>query len=177
MIIRVEHRDHYTVVRNNSVRDSRLSFRATGILTYLLSLPDDTPLSREHLADVKQDGIRSVRAGLQELAEAGYIKYQKTQDAHGHWRTEATVYECPTEGAKRATGKGHEPKARKPTVGEPTIGNRAAIRSNKEGAASSTPPPPPEYLCAACGAEARYMRPDESWWCQEHYRTIRVVGS
>lgn len=129
MIIRVEHRDHFTVVRNQTLRDSRLSYKATGLLAYLLSLSDDSTLSREHLTDAKNDGARSVRSALKELTDCGYIEHRTVQNERGRWTTEATVYERPkrnrTDGAFRAIG-------RQPADGA----KRATLRSNKERTAS-----------------------------------------
>lgn len=108
MIIRVAHRDHYTVIRNKTLRDSRLSFKARGLLAYLLSLPDDTTLDRRRLEDAGPDGAYAIRMALQELVNAGYLRHEKRQDEHGRWRTEATLYEVPktprTGGGKSAIG-------------------------------------------------------------------------
>lgn len=106
MIVRVAHREHFTVIRNKTIRDSRLSWKATGLLVYLLSFPDDMRLDRDELAAAGPDGVRAVRSALQELRAAGYLCQVRKQDEHGRWRTEATLYEVPrtsTDGAKRAT--------------------------------------------------------------------------
>jgi hypothetical protein len=108
MIIRVAHREHFTVIRNKTLRDSRLSFKARGLLAYLLSLPDDTSLDRRRLEGAGPDGAHAIRMGLQELTNAGYLRHEKRQDELGRWRTEATLYEVPkaprTGGGKSATG-------------------------------------------------------------------------
>lgn len=127
MIIRVaSHQNHYTVIRNKTLRDSRLSFKARGLLAYLLSLPDDTTLDRRRLEDAGPDGQMAIRTALQELAAAGYLCHEKHQDSHGRWRTEATVYEVAktllTGGGKTTTGM------RVTGGGKPTTKSR----SNKE---------------------------------------------
>lgn len=126
MIIRVAHRDHYTVIRNNTLRDSRLSFKARGLLAYLLSLPDDTSLDRRRLEGAGPDGAYAIRMALQELAAAGYLRHEKHQDERGLWRTGATLYEVPkairTGGGKSANG------SRLSDSGKPATKSR----SNKE---------------------------------------------
>ena len=128
MILRVAHRDHYTVIRNKTLRDSRLSFKARGLLAYLLSLPDDAVVNRDRLGQAGPDGTASVRSALQELVAGGYLRHEKRQDERGQWRTETVVYEAPK---ITQTGGG------KPTVGRrPTDGGKPAAksRSNKEKA-------------------------------------------
>lgn len=166
VIIRVDHQTHYTVIRDKTIRDSRLSFKARGLLVYLLSLPDDTLLDRELLRAAGTDGAFAIRTALQELTGHGYIEHKLVQDKYGKWRTEAIVRERPkgqrTDGGKTAIG-----------LSQPDGGKPATKRSTKEGTsahASPPPSPPYKYQCAACGVEAEYMRRDETWWCEPHYR-------
>jgi hypothetical protein len=176
VIIRVEHRDRFVTVRNKTVRDKRLSFKARGVLVYLLSLPDDATVNREHLADHSPDGVWSIRSALAELAGAGYLEHRQVQDERGRWSTEVVVREAPR---RRST------EGRKPAVGDRiTDGGKSTTRSSTlkdheggpGGQSPSGPPPPSEYPCAACGAEGDYMRADGTWLCDEH-RGLKVVGS
>lgn len=174
MIIRVEHREKYVTVRNKTVRDSRLSFKARGILVYLLSLPDDATVNRSRLAEAATDGEESVRSGLQELAAAGYIVHRRAQNERGRWCTEAVVYESPrriaTEGGKSSIGKA-ETDGGKPASRSSTFKDQRGA----DGRTPSGPPSPPKYHCAACGAESQYMRADGTWLCDDH-RALKVVG-
>jgi hypothetical protein len=174
VIIRVEHRDKYVMVRNRTVRDSRLSFKARGILVYLLSLPDDATVDRAKLAAAARDGEDSVRTGLQELAAAGYLVHRRVQNERGRWLTEAVIYESPrrarTDGGKTSTGTGE--------TGGGKSTSRSSTFKDQRGAADRTPAgssSPPKYQCAACGAAGVVMRPDETWLCEGH-RTLKVVG-
>lgn len=173
MIIRVEHQDKYVAVRNKTVRDRRLSYKATGLLVYLLSLPDDATVDRAGLARSKRDGQDSVMTGLRELAQAGYIEYRKVQDERGRWTTEATVREAArrpgTDAGKTSNGDGE--------TGAGKSRSRSLTYKDQRGTGGrspSGPPPPPKYQCAACGAEAEYMREDETWLCEEH-RGLKAV--
>jgi hypothetical protein len=126
MIIRVAHRNHYTVIRNNTLRDSRLSFKARGLLAYLLSLPDDACLDRRQLENAGPDGQLAIRTALQELVSKGYLRHEKHQDERGLWRTEATIYEVPK---VTRTGGGKSTIGSSPSGGgKPTTKSR----SNKE---------------------------------------------
>lgn len=104
MIIRVQHKRQYTVIANASLRDERLSFRATGILAYVLSLPDGTEISGTRLAAVKSEGRDAVFTALKELEEARYLKRDKRQDETGRWYTVCTISELPPGNPQPITG-------------------------------------------------------------------------
>src|SRR5690606_23809004 len=73
----------YTVVPNATLEDSGLSFKALGLLVYLLSKPDHWTVSREHLATTHTDGVDSIRSGLRELRSAGYVTDEIERDDSG----------------------------------------------------------------------------------------------
>ena len=81
-IIRNPNRDRYVVVDNALARDVSLSFKARGIMLYLLSLPDDWELNIQHLAETGgKDGMSSIRSGVAELLKAGYLEHKVIRDA------------------------------------------------------------------------------------------------
>jgi len=86
---------HFTVVQNQVIRDKRLSWRARGILIYLLSQPDDWKTTAAHLTAVGIEGRDSVRMALSELENQGYLRRQKHQDERGRWTTAIYVYDFP----------------------------------------------------------------------------------
>lgn len=69
----------FTILRNDAVRDGRLSWKATGLLVYVISLPDDWRLYLSDLAKRKKDGRDSTRAGLAELELAGYLSIEQVR--------------------------------------------------------------------------------------------------
>lgn len=176
MIIRVEHHDKYVSVRNKTVRDKRLSYKATGLLVYLLSLPDDATVDRATLAWSKRDGQDSVMTGLRELADAGYIEYRKVQDERGRWKTEATVREAPR---RPSTGAGKASNGDGETGAGKSRSRSSTFKDHEGGPGGQTPsgpPPPSEYRCAACGASSEFMREDGTWLCDEHRARLYAVG-
>ncbi|WP_287966326.1 hypothetical protein [Diaphorobacter sp.] len=72
--------DNFSVLRNDVVRDDRLSWKATGILCWLLGLPQDWRVRLSHLAQQKTDGRDSTRAGLAELEAVGYLWIERRRD-------------------------------------------------------------------------------------------------
>ncbi len=64
----------YVAVANSTIRDTRLSFRARGVLAYLLSQPDDWNVSADRIAAAGTEGREAVRTALRELRAAGYCR-------------------------------------------------------------------------------------------------------
>ena len=97
-VIRVRKRPNNFVMLDKTVlEDDRLSFKAKGILAYLLSKPDNWKVIVGNLVKYSKDGKSAVYAGLKELKECGY--YVKTpirsEDGRRISRWESTVYEMP----------------------------------------------------------------------------------
>lgn len=72
-IERAAHDRDYTVIANAALRDGRLSWKARGMLAYLLSKPDDWTVVQAELETAGPEGRAAVRAGLAELERAGYL--------------------------------------------------------------------------------------------------------
>lgn len=75
-IIRVQKNENYSIISNGHINDDRLSWKATAILTYLLSKPNDWTVYVKQLAKAKKDGIKAVYSGIKELKEFGYIEHK-----------------------------------------------------------------------------------------------------
>lgn len=80
---RVNKNVNYTVMSNYHLQDRRLSLKAKGLLSYMLSLPDDWDYSLKGLTTGCRDGIDSVRSAVLELEKHGYIKREKVRNSHG----------------------------------------------------------------------------------------------
>lgn len=86
---------NYSVVHNELIEDRRLSFKARGILIYLLSKPDHWRTSMAQLASVSPEGIHAVRTGMKELETLGYIKRLRKQNSAGQWSMTTIVFDQP----------------------------------------------------------------------------------
>lgn len=92
----VKNKDNPYVMLNKSLLDDdRLSWKAKGILAYLLSKPDDWTIIIEHLIKQSTDGEKSLRAGLNELKEFNYLQRYPVYKNGLVIRWESTVYEQP----------------------------------------------------------------------------------
>lgn len=93
-IFRQKRTSNFTVVPNEFLHSQELSFKAKGILTYLLSLPSDWELHVSHLSTISSDGRDSVYNGIQELIEAKYIwRRPRSGTEPGGW--EYFIYDSP----------------------------------------------------------------------------------
>ncbi|MEE3716975.1 hypothetical protein V2H45_09480 [Tumidithrix elongata RA019] len=86
-IIKVNHERNFTQIDNETIRDRRLSFKARGLLTLLLSYPHNWEIYVPALVEASEkDGEEAVRTGLKELETLGYLYKQRVKDACGKFR-------------------------------------------------------------------------------------------
>jgi hypothetical protein len=100
--IRVAKRERFTTVTRATVNDKRLSFRARGVLFWLLDKPNDWSVDAEAIARHGKEGREAVRTALRELEKAGYLVRLKTRDENGQFRTDCWVYERPMSESDRS---------------------------------------------------------------------------
>ena len=86
----------FTILPNRALRDPHLSYRARGVLAYVLSMPDNWRTSAETLARQGVEGRDAIRAAINELIAAGYARRVKSQDERGQFTTELHFYDHPT---------------------------------------------------------------------------------
>ena len=86
---------NWTQIRNEIIDDHRITFKATAVLIYILSKPDNWRTSTRHLSTVKKEGIDAVRTAMSELECAGYVQRRRYQDESGKWQYDTLVYDIP----------------------------------------------------------------------------------
>lgn len=121
--IRVERRDRFSIVDRRALTDDRLSFKAKGVLAFMVGLPNGSIVNRESLAAIGPDGETSIRSALKELTAAGYLVRSKVRQGNGQMVTETVLYEYPPE-------VGNPPPV--PEVGNPTAGKPTAKREEEQ---------------------------------------------
>ena len=84
-VIRVEHTANYTTMSNYHLRDNRLSLRAMGLMSKMLSLPADWDYTVAGLAAICKEGRDAVRKALMELEAAGYLVREQTRSGGGNF--------------------------------------------------------------------------------------------
>lgn len=120
---------NFTIIDNTCLQDISLSWKAKGLLTYLLHLPDDWTIYLNDLKNRSSDGKDSTRSGLDELIKNKYIK-RKSIRLNGRFNGyEYEVFEKPYQVGKTDTEK---PTSEKPTSENPTILNTKDNKLLKE---------------------------------------------
>ena len=97
-VFRVEKTRDYTVMANHHLRNKALSLKAKGLLSLMLSLPDDWDYTLKGLAKICRDGVDSIAAAVKELEDAGYVIRKRVRDQNGRvGEMEYTILEHPKE--------------------------------------------------------------------------------
>lgn len=126
-IFRVEKSKNYTVMSNYHLRDKNLSLKTIGLLSLILSLPEDWDYSQAGLAAICKDGEDSIRSGLKELEKYGYLERERERDENGRMRgTIYHIYETP----KRTS---------EPTLDSPTLENPILVNPTLENPTQEKP--------------------------------------
>ena len=95
-VFRVERTRDYTVMCNHHLKDSNLSLKAKGLLSMMLSLPDEWNYTTRGLAAICKEGVDAIGKTLKELEQAGYIIRQRLRGKDGRISdTEYTIFEKP----------------------------------------------------------------------------------
>ena len=95
-VFRVEKNRGYTVMSNHHLRNKDLSLKAKGLLSQMLSLPEDWDFTLKGLSLINREQIDAIRAAVRELEQAGYIVRSRERDSQGRLRgADYIIYEQP----------------------------------------------------------------------------------
>lgn len=166
------------MIANEALENADLTWRARGVLAYLLSRPEGWSTSAERLAAMSpkgKEGRDAMRAVLNELEAAGYVRREKTQDSRGRWSTTLVVYDYPeqpvpaVEPAKIApeppvvesAKNGGSPGVGKPAVGQPAVGKPGPSNKTDTNTDNKKPPPPESVSPSRAALLAQQQRDKE----------------
>lgn len=94
-VFRIHKTNNYTVMSNTHLQDKSLSLKAKGLLSVMLSLPEDWEYSVLGLVALSKDGKDAIMSTIDELSAAGYINITKTRSSDGRFAFEYDIYETP----------------------------------------------------------------------------------
>lgn len=116
-VFRVHKETNYTTIDNNVFKNKELSYRATGLLTTMLSLPDDWDFTEMGLVTLKKESRETIRKTLKELEEHGYLTRIRNRDKKGRLTdTTYDIYETPM--------------SKKPMLDKPMLENYTQLNTN-----------------------------------------------
>lgn len=165
-VFRIEKTRDYTVMSNHHLRNTELSLKAKGLLSLMLSLPDNWDYTTKGLARICKDGVDSICAAVRELEEHGYVIRERVRGANGQLGSiEYTILEQPAEPSpERENPVQVKPILENPVLGKPEQENPAQLNKDKSNTdlsitEQSNPirsnPPAPEGRNGTDGMEAR----------------------
>lgn len=136
-VFRVEKTRDYTVMANHHLRNTELSLKAKGLLSLMLSLPEEWDYTTKGLSRICKDGVDSICAGVRELEEHGYVVRERIRNPNGQLGAiEYTILEQPrTLEPARENPVQANPVLDYPVLGKPEQENPAQLntyRTNKD---------------------------------------------
>ena len=129
-VFRVERNSGYTVMSNHHLRNKELTLKAKGLLSQMLSLPEDWDYTLAGLSHINRESIDAIRTAVWELEKAGYILRRQGRDEKGKMTAiEYTIYEQPQPMLENPIpGK---PMLENPTTDNPTSENPMQLNKDK----------------------------------------------
>ena len=128
-VFRVERIKDYTVMSNHHLRNKTLSLKAKGLLSQMLSLPDDWDYTLKGLAAINKESVDAIRTAIWELENAGYVVRTRVRDERGCLRgCDYYVYEYPQ---TPPSGSGGNAESVPPML-EPLASDSAVLGQNTD---------------------------------------------
>ena len=124
-VFRVERNKGYTVMSNHHLRNKELTLKAKGLLSQMLSLPEDWDYTLAGLSHINRESIDAIRTAVWELEKAGYITRRQGRDEKGKMTAiEYTIYEQPQPPLL------DNPTLENPTTDKPTTENPTQLNKD-----------------------------------------------
>ena len=132
-VFRIDKTRNYTVMSNHHLRNTELSLKAKGLLSLMLSLPENWDYTTKGLAAICKDGIDSISSCIRELEKHGYIIRERMRNEKGQLTTiEYTILEQPKNTPpEREKPIRENPVLDIPAQAEPIQENTAQLNTNK----------------------------------------------
>ena len=145
-VFRIEKTRDYTVMSNYHLRDMSLSLKAKGLLSLMLSLPENWDYTMKGLARICKDGIDSISGGIRELEAHGYLIRARVRGANGQLGSiEYTILEQPKAPSPTQEKPIREnPVQANPMLDAPIQENPAQLNKEESSPILSSPPVPRE---------------------------------
>ena len=127
-VFRVERNKGYTVMSNYHLRDKSLSLKAKGLLSQILSLPEDWDYTLSGLCYINRESKDAIRSAVNELERAGYIERHQTTDEGGKFSSnEYIIHEQPVSLPPSLD----KPSSENPTTEKPTSENPTQLNKDR----------------------------------------------
>ncbi len=129
-VFKIEKTRNYTVMSNYHLKDKNLSYKAKGLLSFMLSLPDDWDYSLAGLCAISKESRDGIRSILKELQKYHYVKIEKVRGEKGHFEYNYLIYEIPY--FIEHKNEKNSPGMEKPHLDYPDVEEPTEINTNKQ---------------------------------------------
>lgn len=136
-VFRVEKTKDFTIMSNHHLRNPKLSLKAKGLLSLMLSLPEDWDYTTKGLAQICKEGVDSIGTALKELERYGYLTRRRLRCENGQLGDiEYTIHEAPAETSRESSSPKREnpgqvnPGQAKPEQEKPEQEKPAQLNTN-----------------------------------------------
>ena len=130
-VFKVERNKGYTVMSNHHLRNKELSLKAKGLLSQMLSLPEDWDYTLAGLSFINREKIDAIREAVKELERAGYIVRSRERDEKGRLRgTDYVIFEQPQTPPVSDLPTLENPTLDNPTLEKPTLENPTQLNKD-----------------------------------------------
>lgn len=127
-VFRIEKTKDYTVMSNHHLKNKILSLKAKGLLSQMLSLPDNWDYTLKGLSMINRESVDAIREAVKELEQAGYITRSRERNDRGHLMgTDYVIYERPYHG--RDSPEVQNPILENPTLDIPALENQTQLNT------------------------------------------------
>ena len=178
-VFRIERTRDYTVMSNHHLRDKALSLKSKGLLSMMLSLPEDWNYTTRGLAKICKEGVDAIGGALRELEAAGYIIRHQLRDRQGRISdNEYVIYEQPqpkapdTPQPDTASPDTENPYLADPDTEKPAELNIEKSRTQKSNTQGSSTDSIPFRATAAARPPERKGRDSMSMEEMQDYREL-----
>ena len=131
-VFRVEKNSGYTVMSNHHLRNRALSLKAKGLLSQMLSLPEDWDYTLQGLARINRESIDAIRQAIRELEQTGYIQRSRERDEKGRLRgADYVIFELPQPIPASVSPTLENPTLENPTQENPTLENPMQLNKDR----------------------------------------------
>ncbi|WP_125705507.1 helix-turn-helix domain-containing protein [Lacticaseibacillus daqingensis] len=142
-IKRAPRKQHFTIIPNAALEDDGLSFKARGLLSYMLSKSDDWVFYERELIEHTTEGRAAVRSALKELEACGYlIREQGRRNGGGFGNSVWTVFDTPQRPLSENRPTAEMPQNQQLPVNGPTNEQPLSAFASSENVSSDNRPLP-----------------------------------
>ena len=135
-VFRIEKTKDFTIMSNHHLRNRNLTLKAKGLMSLMLSLPEEWDYTLKGLSLISKEGVDAIRVAVLELEQQGYVVRERIRNEKGQLGSiEYVIHEFPVEPKLKKPILENpmldNPKLGEPMLEEPALENPTQLNTNK----------------------------------------------